>query len=95
VNVLVDALAVFRLVHLIQRDSILDTPREHLDLWLQERGLDRTAELLGCPWCLSVWCAIGVVGARRMFPRAWPPVAEALAFSAITGILSERSSASH
>lgn len=47
----------------------------------------KLATLATCRWCSSVWIALGVVAARRLFPRAWPPLAEALAFSAGAALL--------
>lgn len=46
--------------------------------------------LIGCPWCAGMWVAFGVVLARRVAPRAWSPVARALALSAVAGLLAER-----
>lgn len=51
------------------------------------------AKLVTCPWCLSVWVAVGVVAARRLAPRVWHPAAVALAASAFTGLVAERSGA--
>lgn len=42
----------------------------------------RLATLLTCRWCAGVWIAAGVVAARTFAPRAWSPVAQALALSA-------------
>lgn len=47
----------------------------------------KLAQLIVCKWCSSAWLAVGVVVARRLFPRAWPPVARALAFSSVAGLL--------
>lgn len=48
------------------------------------------AYLITCGWCSSVWVGAGVVLARRWFPRLWGPVAEALALSAVAGLIAER-----
>ncbi len=45
------------------------------------------AVLVTCRWCMGWWCALAVVIARRRFPRAWAPIAEALAFSAGAALL--------
>lgn len=47
------------------------------------------AKLVTCAWCLGVWAAVGVVVARRVAPRWWPPVARALAMSHVVGMLAE------
>lgn len=86
-ELVVDAIATYRLTRLVQEDSLLDRPREWvLDRW----GHRKAAELVTCPWCAGVWVAAGVVAARVLFPRAWPVCARVLAASAVTGLLSER-----
>lgn len=49
----------------------------------------KPARLVTCPHCFGFWVACGVVVARRVAPRLWDPIAHALAFSAVTGIVSE------
>lgn len=49
----------------------------------------KLAFLVTCPWCAGMWVALGVVAARRLVPRAWAPLARALAFSAVAGLMSE------
>lgn len=39
----------------------------------------RLAYLATCPWCAGVWISAAVVAVRRAAPRAWTPVAAALA----------------
>ena len=83
-TILVDALAVFRLSRLVTRDRItepLRTRAEHGPEWL--------AYLLRCAWCSSPYLAVGVIAARRIFPRPWAPVAEVLACSAVAGLLTD------
>lgn len=83
---LVDALACYRLTHLITddhlplgplRERVVDTKRDSL-----------VAEWMGCPWCAGMWVAAAVVAARVWAPRWWGPAAQALALSAVTGLLS-------
>jgi Protein of unknown function (DUF1360) len=45
------------------------------------------ARLVTCRWCAGVWIAGGVVLARAIAPRAWDPVAKALALSAGAALL--------
>lgn len=86
-DVVVDALAVARIVRLIQVDEIpVGALRERV---LDRHGDKLWAELLRCPWCLSVHVGAAVVLARHLFPRAWPWAARALASSAVAGHLAE------
>ncbi len=80
-SLLVDALACFRLVRLLREDALLDAPRSALTA----RSVFAD-ELLGCAWCTSVWAAVGVVVAHQVAPRAWEPLARALALSAVVGL---------
>jgi hypothetical protein len=48
----------------------------------------RLATLVNCRWCAGVWIAAGVGLARAAAPRAWSPVARALALSAGAVLLS-------
>lgn len=45
------------------------------------------SRLITCRWCAGMWVSLAVVAARRLFPRGWPPLAEALAFSAGAALL--------
>lgn len=47
----------------------------------------KLAAFIICPWCVSTWCSIFVVCARRRFPQVWSPIATALALSSATGLL--------
>lgn len=47
----------------------------------------KLATLVTCRWCSSVYIGFAVVAARRLFPRAWTPIAEALALSAGAALL--------
>ncbi len=83
----VDALAVARLVRLIQEDDVPVGPAREwvLDVF----GEAKVTDLLTCVWCLSPWVAAGVALARHRFPRAWPVAARILAGSQVTGQLSQ------
>jgi hypothetical protein len=67
----------------------ITAPSPGLD-WQQMAVLDpltpKRASFITCPWCTSFWLAAGVVAARRLCPRLWSPVAEALAFSHLAGL---------
>lgn len=84
----IDALACHRLTRLIIEDSLFDRPRSSMQRALRAGGHTKLLELADCPWCVSVWCAFGIVAARRYAPRAWPPVARALAAASVAGIVS-------
>lgn len=47
----------------------------------------KLATLVTCRWCASMWLGLGVVAARRLFPRAWAPLASALTYSAGAALL--------
>lgn len=86
-------LAVARVTGFIVSDSIFDGVRTRFLLWLDDRP--RTlgqflADLIGCPWCVSVWIAAAIV------PLAWAygrePVMLGIAFwltvSQVVGMIS-------
>lgn len=80
----IDALATYRLTRLVTRDRITARYRDAI------RGpYDGGEHFVDCPWCVGMWIAFGVVAARRLAPALWSPVATALAFSAVAGIVSE------
>jgi hypothetical protein len=68
------------------------TPQMVADRWDEVPATDddppKLATLVTCGWCASAWIALGAVFARRRFPRLWGPLAEALAFSAVAGLVS-------
>jgi hypothetical protein len=86
-NLAVDALASYRVTRLLVSDGIVDRQRDALVDHLRRRGHRKLVDLSECPWCIGFWVACGVVAARRAVPRAWSPVAEAFAFSAVSGLL--------
>lgn len=88
-EVVVDALAAYRITRLLITDTILDRPRSALRQFALRHQRNMLLELIGCPWCLGAYVAAGVVAARRAAPGLWQPVACVLAFSAVTGLLSE------
>ncbi len=86
-DLLVDALASYRVTRLLVSDGIVDRQRHAIVDRLRRRGHRKLVELSECPWCIGFWVACGVVAARRAVPRTWAPVAEAFAFSAVSGLL--------
>lgn len=83
---LTDALATFRLTRLVVDDRISAKLRNAAVKRFGQEGL---GYLVGCPWCSSIWIGAGVVVARRVAPKAWAPVAELLALSAVSGLVAE------
>lgn len=84
-DVAVDALAVSRIVRLVQQDEIpVGALRERL---IDRYGDHTWTALLSCAWCGSVWVSAGVVLARHLFPRAWPVAARLLVGSEVAGHL--------
>lgn len=57
---------------------------------LDDKHAPRLAELVTCPWCTGIYVAFGVVFARRFFPRAWSPVARALAVAAAAAFIESK-----
>lgn len=95
----VNALAAYRLTRLWTRDSLPPLPaiRQHVLQKLDEiqdaKGSHEAhplAALVDCPWCIGFWISVGVVGAATLTPRAWRPLATALAFSAVVANIAVR-----
>lgn len=85
---LVNALAVYRLAHLVARDSITERPRQAFS----NKYHGGLVTLVNCQWCLSFWFAL--VATVFMYFEAtrpwWLVICVVLSLSAIGGILSER-----
>lgn len=88
-DLLVDLLSGYRLTRVILDDSRDFPPLAPARARLA-KTLDRHppwGDVLGCEWCSSFWVGLGVAAARRLAPRAWGPLADALAVSAVAGLL--------
>jgi hypothetical protein len=87
-GLVVDALAVFRLTKLVNDDEITADLRDKL---LERFHPEDTkiGYLITCPWCVSIYAGGAVALARELAPRPWGVAAQALAFSAITGLVAE------
>lgn len=75
------------MVRLAQRDGITQHWRDGI---LHNPEAGRLAELLVCPWCLSVHVAAAVTAARVLAPRVWGPLGRVLAISTVVGLIAER-----
>lgn len=87
-NFIKDILAVFRLTKLIMEDRITLEFREWY--WSKFPSNTKIGYLLTCPWCVSIWAAFIVVGARKAFPKSGDILSTILAASAVTGLAYER-----
>lgn len=89
-SLVVDALASYRLTRLVVEDDfppVKAAREEFLGAYDED---DWPAKLVTCPWCAGFWIAVMVVFLRWIFGDRITPLFKALAFSAVTGIISER-----
>lgn len=98
-DVALGALLTFRLVRLWQDDAILAPISDRVYRTLDRRAHDSgpvgaasawLLDLLGCPWCLSVWIGAAVYAGWVYLPTVWYPSAYVATFSAATGLLAAR-----
>lgn len=92
-DVVFDVLATYRLTTLVKDDKITEDIRNLV--WKRygqpsDEDCHKVSYLMTCPWCLSIYFGAVAVLAQMRYPRIWRPVAKALAFSALTGLLSEK-----
>lgn len=57
------------------------------DLVNMDPDAPKLATLLVCRWCAGWWISLAIVVARRRCPRAWAPVADTAALSAVAALL--------
>jgi Protein of unknown function (DUF1360) len=88
VDIVVEALAVFRATRLIQQDNLPPLPELREQLYAKI-GDSRWADLIDCPWCLSVWLGGVSQLVKTLSPRLWRIGATVLASSAVAGVISE------
>jgi len=86
---LTDALAVYRLTKLVNDDEIFADARDRLLARFPPEE-HKFGYLLTCPWCVSIYMGGAVALARAAAPRKWDVLAQALAFSAVTGLVNEK-----
>jgi hypothetical protein len=80
VLVLVLSAVTWRVTRFLILDTLLDTPRDWVHLWLQTPHPKRWVyalkikvfELISCPYCTSVWVAAGAVLLTRPFVDGIP-----------------------
>lgn len=88
VELVILALAVYRLSRLIIEDTILEIPRNWI--WKRFGVQSGVGYLLTCYWCTSFWVASLVVTCFIIVPIPTIAVGLILALSAIAGILAAR-----
>ena len=83
-------LAFARLIILLTKDTITEGPRDRLAEALKERGRNRLAYFVLCPWCVSIWVAIPAAPIIYAYGHNWWLFVPALglALSAAAGWLS-------
>lgn len=87
-RLVVNILAAYRLLRLVQIDSITRPWREWFWRVTQPRPrLRYWRPLLACPWCASIWIAGGVLAMNAWGGVFWWLVARMLALAAIVGFL--------
>lgn len=86
-TLIVDALAAHRITRLIVSDVIADRPRARVMAAAHEAGFEWLKDLIRCSWCTGVHVGFAVVAARAVAPKAWQPIARALALADVAGIV--------
>jgi len=86
IMIIVLSLVVYRVGRFVVLDSMFEQTRDKTLGWMHHRrtfGWVKLAELLGCPYCITVWIAAGACLAWRWFVEPFPaPVFVWLAVSA-------------
>lgn len=85
----VDALAVYRLVKLVRDDRITERMRVAAIERYGQPEDSKVTYLMHCPWCLSIYLGAAITLSRRRWPRGTALAARTLALSATTGLLSQ------
>lgn len=71
----------------IPPDVDVDVPNDWTSFAIGDPVAPKMATLLTCRWCAGMWIGFGVVAARRLAPRAWAPIADALAVASAAALL--------
>jgi hypothetical protein len=86
-DLLVDGLATERITRLVVDDKLTEPIREYI--WRNHPPEEtKIGYFVTCPWCTSIWAAALVVAGRTVAPKTWDKVAQALAFSMASGVIS-------
>lgn len=84
---LTDALASWRLTHLIVADVFPPIYRARQEIENHFGSDSSLTYLSNCPYCVGVYVGFGVMLARKFAPRWWGPIAEALALAAVAPLI--------
>lgn len=66
---LVLSAVTYRVSRFIVHDSLIDAPRNKIYDWLEHREHPfwlKIHELIGCPWCITIWIAAGAVAVHHV-----------------------------
>lgn len=85
-----DGLAAWRLTHLVTADVF--PPVEHAREQIMGRfGPDSPVSyLVTCPYCVGVWAGLAIAVARKVAPRQWRWLSQALAFATVAALIEEK-----
>lgn len=86
-RLVINILAGYRIIRLIQMDSITLPAREWYVRLVRDTWFGWTEPLLTCPWCLGVWVAGFVIMANAWFGEAWWIVCRILSLSAVIAFM--------
>jgi hypothetical protein len=91
-DLVVGALATYRLTKLVNDDYITQPLRDKVVKHFGEPDESKITYLVHCPWCVSIYTGGLVSTALMMYPdnRVVRVATTAFAFSALTGIMAER-----
>lgn len=84
----ITALATYRLSKLVMQDVITEDLRDKY--WDKFPRNTKMGYLLTCPWCVSIWTAGAIVGAKKVSPALGELLANTLAASAVVGLAAEK-----
>lgn len=75
VTLIVLSAVVYRTARFVVLDSLIDKTRERVFVWLVTRehiAWHKLHELLGCPFCITIWFAAAVVAIHHNFVDPLP-----------------------
>ena len=70
VTLIVLSAVVYRVSRFIVLDTLIDGTRDKTVDWLERHPAlfwTKIKELLGCPWCITIWVAAATVWAQHVF----------------------------
>jgi hypothetical protein len=85
-DLIVFALAAFRLTRIITTDTIADNFRQWL--WSKYDPSTKLGYLITCNWCTGFWVSVLIVLGALVLPQLTFVVSLVLAISALVGLLS-------